>query len=114
MFEASKYERGTNLRVGDTFTLPEVKVGDKVYKPNDRPEDVKTGPIGSKARIGKLKQYKVQYRGGGAYVVDVTDPKKPVRVTGLLPEAKAQEELNRLVAEAEKAGKKRRPKEQQK
>ncbi len=33
VYAASNYKRNTNLKVGDKFTLPDVQVGEKVYKP---------------------------------------------------------------------------------
>lgn len=110
MLEASGYERGTNLYVGDKFALPTVKIGDKEYAPNNDPSKVKTEQLGGKARVAHLK-VKLQYEGGGWYVVDVTDPKNPKKLTGLLPQAKAEAELARLKAEAEAAGKVQKPKE---
>ncbi len=110
MLEASGYEPGTNLYVGDKFVLPTVKIGDKEYAPNNDPSKVKTEDLGGKARVAHL-QVKLQYEGGGWYVVDVTDPKNPKKLTGLLPQAKAEAELARLKAEAEAAGKKPKPKE---
>ena len=111
MLDASGYERGTNLYVGDKFVLPTVTVDGKEYKPNDDPSKVGTDPVTSKIRAAHLKA-KVQYIGGAYYVVDVTDPKHPKRLTGPLSEAQAEKELERLKAEAEAAGKIQKPKDE--
>ena len=111
MLEASGYEQGTNLYVGDKFVLPTVKIGDKEYKPNDDPNAVKAEELGSKARVAHLKA-KVQYIGGAYYVVDITNPKQPKRLTGPLSEAQAEAKLQELKAQAEAEGKIQKPKDE--
>lgn len=111
MLDASGYQRGTNLFVGDKFVLPTVTVDGKEYKPNDDPSKVGTDPVTSKIRAAHLNA-KVQYIGGAYYVVDVTDPKHPKRLTGPLSEAQAEKRLQELKAEAEAAGKIQKPKDE--
>lgn len=46
VYKASGYKRNTNLKVGDKFTLPDVKIGDKTYAANmDNKDKVRTGNI---------------------------------------------------------------------
>ena len=111
MLDASGYERGTNLYVGDKFVLPTVTVDGKEYKPNDNPEKVGTDPVNSKVRVAHLKA-KVQYIGGAYYVVDVTNPNQPRRLTGPLSEAQAEKKLAELKAQAEAEGKIQKPKDE--
>lgn len=110
MLDASGYQQGTNLYVGDKFVLPTVTVDGKEYKPNDNPDAVKPGELGSKISAARLKA-KVQYIGGAYYVVDVTNPKQPRRLTGPLSEAQAEAKLQELKAKAEAEGKVQKPKD---
>ncbi len=110
MLDASGYQQGTNLYVGDKFVLPTVTVDGKEYKPNDNPDAVKPGELGSKIGAARLKA-KVQYIGGAYYVVDVTNPNQPRRLTGPLSEAQAEAKLQELKAKAEAEGKIQKPKE---
>lgn len=106
VYKASGYEKNTNLKVGDKFTLPVVVVGDKVYKADITNDTNKAEVVDNGLNLGKLKQYQVKFVGGGWYVMDVSDTKAMKRVSGLLPTKEAaQEEIARLSAEAEKAGK---------
>lgn len=46
VYKASGYKRNTNLKVGDKFTLPDVKIGDKTYAANmDNKDKVRTGNV---------------------------------------------------------------------
>ena len=110
MLDASGYERGTNLYVGDKFVLPTVDVNGKKYAPNDNPNAVKAEKLGSKARVAHLK-VKVQYIKGAYYVVDVTNPNQPRRLTGPLSQAQAEAKLQEFKDKAEAEGKIQKPKE---
>lgn len=110
MLDASGYQQGTNLYVGDKFVLPTVTVDGKEYKPNDNPDAVKPGELGSKIGAAHLKA-RVQYIGGAYYVVDITNPNQPRRLTGPLSEAQAEKKLAELKAQAEAEGKIQKPKE---
>ena len=107
MFEASGYEKGTNLFAGDKFVLPTVEINGKEYKPNNDPSKVKTENLGGKARVAHLN-YKVQSFGGGYYIVDNSDPQNPKRLTGLMSKQQAEAQLAKLQKAAEDAGKKPR------
>lgn len=110
MLDASGYQQGTNLYVGDKFVLPTVTVDGKEYKPNDNPDAVKPGELGSKIGAAHLNA-KVQYIGGAYYVVDVTNPNQPRRLTGPLSEAQAEAKLQEFKAKAEAEGKIQKPKD---
>ena len=104
MLDASGYEQGTNLKVGDTFTLPEVSINGKTYKP-DADAKVQKGTDFADRKLGSLKKYETVYSGGGYYVVDNTDTSNPKRVTGLLDKETATTKMTALEAEAKKQGK---------
>ena len=56
VYEASGYERNTNLKVGDKFTLPDVTIGDKTYTADENAK-VRTGEIVDNGlKLGRTKE----------------------------------------------------------
>ena len=91
VYEASGYERNTNLKAGDKFTLPDVTVGDKVYSANEN-ADVRKGEIADNGlKLGRTKE--VVKANDKYYIVD---QKTGERVEGEGPFESKDDALARL------------------
>uniref|UniRef100_UPI00402724A9 hypothetical protein n=1 Tax=Candidatus Scatousia sp. TaxID=3085663 RepID=UPI00402724A9 len=91
VYEASGYERNTNLKAGDKFTLPDVTVGDKVYTANEN-ADVRKGEIADNGlKLGRTKE--VVKANDKYYIVD---QKTGERVEGEGPFESKDDALARL------------------
>lgn len=91
VYEASGYERNTNLKAGDKFTLPDVTVGDKVYTANEN-ADVRKGEIADNGlKLGRTKE--VVKANDKYYIVD---KKTGERVEGEGPFESKDDALARL------------------
>lgn len=77
VYKASGYERNTNLRVGQQFTLPDVQIGDKTYKADPANKDkVKAGRVVNNGLHTKNLN-KVVKAGNKYYVTDCQGKRIP-------------------------------------
>ena len=77
VYKASGYERNTNLRVGQQFTLPDVQIGDKTYKADPANKDkVKAGRVVNNGLHAKNLN-KVVKAGNKYYVTDCQGKRIP-------------------------------------
>lgn len=67
VYEASEYEKNTNLKVGDKFTLPDVKVGGKTYSANEKAEAASGLVIDNGLKTSRTKE--VVKEGDKFYIV---------------------------------------------
>lgn len=100
VYEASGYKRNTNLKVGDKFTLPDVKVGDKVYSANVE-NDVRTGDVVNNGlKLGRTN--KVVKSGDKYYIQDCKgNIKMDEKINGSTNLEEVQARVNELNAELE-------------
>lgn len=100
VYEASGYKRNTNLKVGDKFTLPDVKVGDKVYSANVE-NDVRTGDVVNNGlKLGRTN--KVVKSGDKYYIQDCKgNIKMDEKINGSTNMEEVQARVNELNAELE-------------
>lgn len=102
VYEASGYKRNTNLKVGDKFTLPDVKVGDKVYSAIMENEDkVRKGDvINNGLNLGRTN--KVVKSGDKYYIQDCKgNIKMDEKINGSTNLEDVQARVNELNAELE-------------
>ena len=102
VYEASGYKRNTNLKVGDKFTLPDVKVGDKVYSAIMENEDkVRKGDvINNGLKLGRTN--KVVKSGDKYYIQDCKgNIKMDEKINGSTNLEDVQARVNELNAELE-------------
>lgn len=102
VYKASGYKRNTNLKVGDKFTLPDVKVGDKTYSANmDNKDKVRTGSIVDNGlSLGRTN--KVVKSGDKYYIQDCKgNIKMDEAINGSEDQAAVQARVDALNAELE-------------
>lgn len=102
VYKASGYKRNTNLKVGDKFTLPDVKIGDKTYAANMANKDkVRTAAVEDNGlSLGRTN--KVVKSGDKYYIQNCKgDIKMDEAINGSTDMAAVQARVDALNAELE-------------